>query len=196
MRATRGFTIIEVLIAMAILAIAMTTLLGTQSRSVVQNDHARHLTVASLLAHDQMLAIETRLLKDGFQVDTETDRGRFKQREYDDFQWEVIIEPVDLEPEDLASQLQGQLLGTGDEEGTLSGSNAINAQLPSMLGMVTMMIQSMTEQRIRRVTLAVTWEDLKGKHAFTLRQFIVLMEPPEGEGTINTGTLSPGGITP
>lgn len=189
MRSSRGFTIIEVLIAMAILAIAMTALLGTQSRSVVQNDHARHLTVASILAHDQMLALQTRLMKDGFQVDTESDRGRFRERQYDGFEWEAVIEPIDLEPEDLASQLQGQLLGTDEDEGTLSGSNAINAQLPSMLGMVTMMIQNMTETRIRRITLAVTWEDLKGKHAFTLRQFAVLMEPPEGEGTINTGSI-------
>lgn len=187
----RGFTIIEVMLAMAILAIAMTTLLGTQSRSVVQNDHARQLVVASQLAHDQMLAIQTRLMKDGFQVDTETDRGTFREREYRDFRWEAIIEPIDLEPEELSSQLQEQLLGTSDDEGTLSGSSAINAQLPSMLGMVTMMIQNMIEQRIRRVTLAVKWEDLKGEQIFTLRQFIVLMEPPEGEGPLNTGTIAP-----
>ena len=193
MRSSRGFTMIEILIAMAILAVAMTALLGTQSSSVVQNDHARHLTIASLLGHDQMLAIQTRLLKDGFQVDTETDRGNFRDSDHDAFSWEAIIEPIDLEPEDLSSQLQEQLLGTDEETGALSGSSAINSQLPSMLGMVTMMIQSMTEQSIRRITLAISWEDLKGEHIYTLRQFVVLMEPPEGTGTINTGTP---GLTP
>ena len=91
MRTPRGFTMIEILIAMAILAVAMTALLGTQSSSVVQNDHARHLTVASLLGHDQLLALQTRLMKDGFQLDTETDRGNFREREYAAFSWEAII---------------------------------------------------------------------------------------------------------
>lgn len=189
MHNARGFTILEVLIAVAILAIATTALLGTQSRSVVQNDHGRQLSTAALLAHDQMIHLQNRMKKDGFKSDRETERGTFDGREYRDFRWEAIIDPIDMRPEDLSSQLQGQLLGTTEDEGSLSGSNAINAQLPTMLGMITMMIQNITDQRIRRVTLAVHWEDLKGEHTFTLRQFVVLMEAPEGEGSLNPGTL-------
>lgn len=193
MRNARGFTILEVLIAMAILAIATTSLLGTQSRSVVQNDHGRQLTTAAMLAHDQMFHLQTRLYKDGFKEDRERDQGDFRGREYRDFRWEAIIDPIDMRPEDLSAQLQGQLLGTDEDEGSLSGSTAINAQLPTMLGMVTMMIQNITDKRIRRITMAVHWKDLKGEHVFTLRQFVVLMEAPEGEGSLNTGgTISPG----
>lgn len=194
MRRTRGFTLIEVMMAMAILAIALSVLVGTQSKSVVLNEHARNLTTATMLAHDQLLAIETRLLKDGFQTDVETDRGRFKDRRYDAFEWEAVIEPLDLEPEELAAQLQGQLLGTGDDAGSLAGSSAVNAQLPSMLGWVTLMVQNLSEQRVRRVTLAVKWKDLKGSHIYTLRQFIVMMEQPEGQGL--QGTTPLGGTTP
>lgn len=192
MRNARGFTILEVLIAMAILAIATTSLLGTQSRSVVQNDHGRQLTTAAMLAHDQMIHLQNRLHKDGFKEDRERDQGDFRGREYRDFRWEAIIDPIDMRPEDLSAQLQGQLLGTDEDEGSLSGSTAINAQLPTMLGMVTMMIQNITDKRIRRITLAVRWKDLKGEHIFTLRQFVVLMEAPEGEGSLNTGATTPG----
>lgn len=189
MHNARGFTILEVLIAVAILAIATTALLGTQSRSVVQNDHGRQLSTAAMLAHDQMIHLQNQMKKDGFKAERETESGSFRGREYQDFRWEAIIDPIDMQPEDLSSQLQGQLLGTTDDEGSLSGSSAINAQLPTMLGMITMMIQNITDQRIRRVTLAVHWDDLKGEHTFTLRQFVVLMEPPEGEGSLNPGTL-------
>lgn len=192
MRNARGFTILEVLIAMAILAIATTSLLGTQSRSVVQNDHGRQLTTAAMLAHDQMIHLQNRVNKDGFKADRERDQGNFRGREYDDFKWEAIIDPIDMRPEDLSAQLQGQLLGTDEDEGSLSGSSAINAQLPTMLGMITMMIQNISDNRIRRITLAVRWKDLKGEHIFTLRQFVVLMEPPEGEGSLNTGATTPG----
>lgn len=190
----RGFTLIEIMMAMAILAIALSILLGTQSKSVVFNDHSRNLTTATMLAHDQMLALETRLLKDGFQTDVETDRGRFKDRRYEDFEWEAIIEPLDLEPEELAAQLQGQLLGAGEDTGSLAGSSAINAQLPNMLGWVTLMVQNLSEQRVRRVTLAVRWKDLKGEHIYTLRQFIVMMELPKGQGLQGVPAL--GSTTP
>ncbi len=195
MQNQRGFTILEVLIAMAILAIAITTLVGAQSRSVVQNDHARQLTTATMLAHDQMFAIETKLRKDGFKQDRETMSGDFRGREYSAFRWKAAIDVIDMEPEYLSSQLTGQLLGTDEDGGSLSGSSAINSQLPTMLGMVTMMIQNVTDNRIRRITLAITWKDLKGEHVFTIRQFMVLMEAPEGEGSLNTGTMPNSGIS-
>lgn len=192
MRGARGFTLLEVLIAMAILAVALSVLVGTQSRSAVQNDHARQLQIAAMLANDRLLAEETRLQKEGFQLDQETDWGDFREQGYDDFEWEVVVDPIELDPETLSSQLQGQLLGTSEEGGTLSGSQAVTDRLPDMLSWVTLMLQNITEQRIRRVSVAVTWEDLRGEHTFTAREFVVLFEPPEnGNGQF---IQSPGGI--
>ena len=191
-RDPRGFSLIEVLMAMVILAIALTALIGTQSSAVVQNDHARQLVVASQLAQDQLFAVESELLTDGFNADTETQSGHFREREYRDFTWEATIEVLDLDPENLAAELQGQLLGTDDEAGSLSGASAVSAQLPSMLGWVTLMLQTLTQERIRKITLAVKWEDLRGEHVYTLRHFVVMMEQPEGVGT----TTTPGIGTP
>lgn len=187
-RHPRGFSLLEVLIAMAILAVALTALIGTQSKAVVINDHARHLTVASTLAQDQMFALEAELLKDGFNLDTEVRSGRFREREHRDFSWEATIEVLDLDPENLASSLQGQLLGNDEEGGTLSGASAVSSQLPSMLGFVTLMLQNLTQERLRKITLAVRWEDLKGKHVYTVRQFVVMMQKPE-EAAQNDATV-------
>lgn len=186
----RGFSLLEVLVAMAILAVALTALIGTQSKSTVISDHARQLTTASMLAHDQMLALESELLSDGFNVDTERRSGSFREREHRDFRWEATIEVLDLDPENLASELQGQLLGTDDSTGTLSGASAVSSQLPSMLGFVTLMLQNLTQERIRKVTLAIEWKDLRGEHTYTLRHFIVLKEKPEDAATtIQTSPL-------
>lgn len=182
----RGFSLIEVLIAMAILAVALVALIGTQSKSMVVNDHARQLTTASILAHDQMLALESELLKDGFNADTEFRSGYFDGREYKAFKWEALIEVLDLDPENLASEMQGQLLGTDSDAGALSGASAVSSQLPSMLGFVTLMLQNLTQERIRKVTLAVRWDDLKGEHVYTLRHFIVMMQKPEEVGAETT----------
>ena len=50
MRCRKGFTLLEVLVAMAILAIAMVTLFGAQSQSLSLATEAKFNTNASLLA--------------------------------------------------------------------------------------------------------------------------------------------------
>ena len=174
----RGFTLLEVLIAMAILAIAMTVLVGTQSRSVVQTNHAQMLVIVSGLARDQMYAIETQLQTDGFVLDTQRERGNFRDAGFPDIRWEARIEPIDMQPEDLATQLQGQLFGGTEDGGALSGSTAVSQQLPQMLGFLPMMLQQLSEQRIRQVFLRVSWQDLRGSHDFDVQQFIVMFELP------------------
>ncbi|MBI5135835.1 MAG: prepilin-type N-terminal cleavage/methylation domain-containing protein [Nitrospirae bacterium] len=48
----RGFTLLEVMIAIGILATALVALLGLRNRDVQLQSHARNLTQATLLARD------------------------------------------------------------------------------------------------------------------------------------------------
>lgn len=58
-RNARGFTLLEVMIAIGILAVALVALLGLRNRDVQLQAHARNLTQATLLARD--LAFEAGL---------------------------------------------------------------------------------------------------------------------------------------
>ncbi|OQX19957.1 MAG: hypothetical protein BWK76_02995 [Desulfobulbaceae bacterium A2] len=51
---TSGFTLLEVLVAMAVLALALTTLLGTQARSLSLMREGRCQLVAATLAQDML----------------------------------------------------------------------------------------------------------------------------------------------
>jgi len=53
-----GFTLLEVMIAMAILAIALVAVYRSQSQSVSMAGEARFLTTASLLAQGKMAEVE------------------------------------------------------------------------------------------------------------------------------------------
>jgi len=89
--AQRGFTLIEVMIAMGILATALVALLGLRNRDVQMQDHARQLTQATLLARDLLFEAE---LKDGAELGhLEGDFGE----EYPGFAWQRQVDTFLIE---------------------------------------------------------------------------------------------------
>ena len=54
-----GFTLMEVMIAMTILAIALVTIFQSQSQSISMSSDSRFMTTASLLAQSKMVELET-----------------------------------------------------------------------------------------------------------------------------------------
>ncbi len=53
-----GFTLVEVLFAMAILAIALIAVFQSQSQSISMSTESRFMTTASLLAQSKMVEVE------------------------------------------------------------------------------------------------------------------------------------------
>ena len=58
-RENSGFTLLEVMIAMAIIAIALVAVFGSQSQSLSLANEAKFSTTAALLAQSKMAEIET-----------------------------------------------------------------------------------------------------------------------------------------
>ena len=56
---TSGFTLMEVMIAMAILAIALVAVFQLQSQSISMSTDSRFMTTAALLAQSKMVEVET-----------------------------------------------------------------------------------------------------------------------------------------
>lgn len=59
MKKSRGFTLLEVMIAMAILAIALVAIFQMQSQSISMSTDSRFMTTAALLAQSKMVDVET-----------------------------------------------------------------------------------------------------------------------------------------
>jgi len=59
-RATTGFTLLEVLVAMAILSITLVALSRSQSQSISVTGESRAMTTLSLLANSKMAEVESR----------------------------------------------------------------------------------------------------------------------------------------
>jgi general secretion pathway protein I len=71
----RGFTLLEVLVAIAILGLGLTVILGSQVGLFTNAARGQHLTVATNLARCKMGEIEVKLLQLGYQLTDEHDEG-------------------------------------------------------------------------------------------------------------------------
>lgn len=86
-----GFTLLEILIALAVLAIALVTLLGLKNRDLEMARISRDVTVATALA--RMKISEVALGNFPVLGETEGDFGK----EYADFQWRLVVSPTPFE---------------------------------------------------------------------------------------------------
>src|SRR5689334_17693881 len=72
---SRGFTLLEVMVAVAILGLGLTAILSAQAGAFATSKHARSISVATGLARCKMSEIEEHLQRDGFQELDESDSG-------------------------------------------------------------------------------------------------------------------------
>jgi general secretion pathway protein I len=71
----RGFTLLEVLVAVAILGLGLATILSAQAGAFSSAAHARRVSVATGLLRCKMTEIEEHLYRDGFQLTDESGEG-------------------------------------------------------------------------------------------------------------------------
>ena len=82
----RGFTLLEVMIATAIVAVAVTVLLGLGNRSLAVHDRLQQTTRATLLAQSRLAEIEVEAGKGNSRLD---EHGVFPPPD-ERFQWQSV----------------------------------------------------------------------------------------------------------
>lgn len=94
-----GFTLLEVMIAVAILAVSLLALMNFQSHSLLASARAQKIEIATLLARQKMgellLDIEQGIPKGEF-PDEKEESGTFEEAQYPDFFWQLKIKKVEL----------------------------------------------------------------------------------------------------
>lgn len=85
-----GFTLLEVMIAVTIIAIVLVAVFGSQSQSLSLANDAKFNTTAALLAQSKMAEVET-----GNSLDLSSTSGDFGE-DFPDYQWELNVSEVPL----------------------------------------------------------------------------------------------------
>ncbi len=179
----RGYSLLEVLIALAILAATLTVLMGTQATSNQQAVFANELTRASQLARGKMVDLEYEVMKEGFSTNDQRMSGTFRDEGYPNIRWEATVEPVEIPEEaeeELLAKINSQLFGGVDSEGALQGNAAFSSMLPMLISQFPAIINRIG-QKVRRVELTVEFLYGGRSHPITLVEYIVDQSTSEFE---------------
>jgi len=126
--AAPGFTLLEVMIALALLGLGLTVLIKSAAGSIFSSQQAHMMGVVTDLARAKMYDIEEKLLKDGFS-DTEQHE---EDQAFSDEGWPLIkysykVEVVELPSfDDLQAIAQGHAKA-GSGSGSASGGSGLGS---------------------------------------------------------------------
>jgi general secretion pathway protein I len=205
-----GFTLLEVMISLAVLAVALVALSSLNGGAVAMQAYARRATQATLLLRGKMSDVEEQLQKDGFSDFNDEKHGSFDEDEGGaGYEWRAEILKPDVQMD--AAQLLG-LFGVGGQGGA-SGSNAgssapassLTAGLASaaqMLGgaqggaaslaapgsPVAGMLQAQAtgfletlKKSVREVRVTVAWKDGTQERSISASQHLVILPEMVGK---------------
>lgn len=170
-----GFTLLEVLIALAILASALTVLIGTMANSGQQAVYADTLTRVTQAARSKMTDLEYEMYAEGFSDDVQRYDGAFDEPGFEQMRWEATVYPVEIPEavkEELIGQVNAQLFGGQDSRGALKGNAAFSSMLPMLIGQIPEMINQIGK-KIRRVTLTIYYEFAGQERSLEVTQYVV-----------------------
>jgi general secretion pathway protein I len=148
----RGFTLVEVMLALAILGLALVILVRSVAGNITAAQDSFYMGIATDLARGKMLDVEEDLLQEGFQETEQEEEGDFSDEGWDTIKWKVKVEPVELPSFEVLMGLangqagegqgSGSGSGTGSGEGEGEGESQIDkfqsSALGGMLGMLGM----------------------------------------------------------
>jgi prepilin-type N-terminal cleavage/methylation domain-containing protein len=152
-----GFTLLEVMAAVAILALTLVVLLSVITNNMRATAHARMLTTATFLARGKIVSLEDGLIEKGFQDLDETDDGNFADDGFREFSWTTAIEKIQL-PTDMAQTAQQ---AAGDKSQNKDPMQALTGMVGGLMGMFVEPVRIGLQESVRRITVRVFWNERK-----------------------------------
>lgn len=159
-----GFTLLEVMIAMAVLAVSMTSLMTSQMQNIRATREAQQLTTIAFLAEYQIIETEYVVRKEGgWVLEDKNYEGYFAEQGWPDIRYKCLVDFIEIPDytklraaKDESRRAERDAAGGGDSSMYYqnAGDKAFTA-----LGMVWPVVKQAIERSIRKVKCTVFWRD-------------------------------------
>jgi prepilin-type N-terminal cleavage/methylation domain-containing protein len=154
-RNSKGFTLVEIMIAIAILSVGLLSIYTAQGNSLRASGNAERIQTAAMLARQimtqKMIEVEKNMQKGTFPPDKEEDTGEF-EAPLDQYRWEYSVRKVEI-------PIGGGGGGAPPAEGGEGGANA-NQAPESAQNALAQMVSKKLSDTIREINVKVIWEEL------------------------------------
>jgi len=137
-----GFTLIEVLIAIAIMTVAFTSIFIVQSNSINAVRSAKNTNIVSMLIKNYMIETEQEFEGRAF-TEVPKDKNKTCDEAFSDYKCSRVIK-----------EIQFPQLSFGQQNNNPNNSSGGDAQMVEKIGKL---ITKFLSQAIREVTVTVTW---------------------------------------
>ncbi|HEY2729288.1 MAG TPA: prepilin-type N-terminal cleavage/methylation domain-containing protein [Polyangia bacterium] len=184
-----GFTLLEVMIAVAILSMTLVTLLSIVTSNIRATHHAKLTTTATFLARSKMVDLEDQVLENGFSTSDESATGTFKEQGHGEFRWDSLIERVEL-PADAALKQRDEAQDKAKDE-PANPMSLISGFLGGMMSSFIEPIRLGLQEAVRRVTVHVTWDET-GRLDQTIEVVQYLADPSKLDAALTGGGAATG----
>ncbi|GEJ55598.1 prepilin-type N-terminal cleavage/methylation domain-containing protein [Anaeromyxobacter diazotrophicus] len=198
----RGFTLLEVMVALALLAAALVAVADLCGNALRNHAYARDLSAATLLARGKLAELEQKYEDQGFKDFNEDEEGDFSDAGRPDMRWKLeLVKPAsDLSAEQLMAMLAGtsdvdQLMarvmgGLGGAAGAgssgssgASGPTGATSATP-LAGVVTNLLKTqltafgeIVKKSLREMRFTISWRDGAVPRGFTVTTHLLVLNP-------------------
>ncbi|MBM76417.1 MAG: hypothetical protein CMK59_13510 [Proteobacteria bacterium] len=205
--AHRGFTLLEVTIALALLALTLTILLESQGQAVFMSTDAERVRLATMLAEEKMAEAQLILEAEGWttsDIEQTGDFDGFGQEDFrqssgssdfsdslDDYYWAYTIRRIEISmPSDLGG-MASELSESG-YFGDQTSEDASNNQMDlGDIGITPDKISEYLADYIREVRVLVWWGEKRSRSEIRERN---PDEEPDNQVELLTHVINPTGV--
>lgn len=167
----QGFTLLEVMVAMAILATSMTSLLFSQTASIRATRYAQQVTAIAFLVEYQLIETEYVMRKEGgWILQDKIYEGNFALQGWPEVRHKCVVDFIEIPDYSKLRAAKDESDRTNRGESGLYYKDATDKAFGA-LAMVWPMIKQAIERSIRKVYCTVYWKDGSIPNEYTISTF-------------------------
>ncbi|MCR9160927.1 MAG: prepilin-type N-terminal cleavage/methylation domain-containing protein [Nannocystaceae bacterium] len=155
-----GFTLLEVLVAVAILSISLTSLLTSQMNALRATRYAQSITAMAFLAESKLVDIEYQIKEeeDGWGDNDKEYEGDFSEEGWPEVTYKCVADMIEM-PEYSALQRAADAADAAESQESGVDVQDVGEQAFDSLAMVWPIIKEAIERAIRKSHCTVYWSD-------------------------------------